>query len=235
MDMTINNVALSTMGATLLSVDYGYSKVTNYNDWLRNSKNPLFYGQDITYTTATFKILVEGANLGETDKNCSNIVNSMTKAIVKVNGSDWSIDGHLVDADNSNRISPLAREIQVNFEGVKIADRELLLKTMELGVAWSFEVKGNQDIPCRIEITPDMGYTTLALTINGEVYRIKDVDAESLSLVIDGEKGIVMADNVNKIADYTSWHFPTLKGGTNTIEVYNGAPTIRISYNGRWM
>lgn len=234
MNMTINGVSLSDYGATLLSADYGYSKVTNYNNWLRGAKNPLFFGQDITYTEATYKMLVEAANLNELDTNCSNIANAMSQAIVKEENSDWSVEGHILSVNENNRISPLAREIEVSFEGIKIADREVLTNVMTFGSEWKFEVKGNQTIPCQIEVVPDMGYAEFELTLNGELFRIKTIGSDSLSLVIDSEKGLVTLDGENKIEDYESWEMPHLKGGTNTLKI-NGAPTVKIRYNGRWM
>lgn len=231
--MTINDLPVSLYGATLLSVDYGFSKVTNYTNWLRGAKSPLFHGQDTTYTTATYTVLVEGANLAETEANCSNLVAAMNKAVIKSN-ADWSLDGHLTDASTSNKISPLARELEISFEGVKMADRETLSHTFALGEAWTFEAKGNQEVPCRIDITPDMGYLDMALTINGKEFHIKNVSSTALLLLIDSERGIVTMDSANKIEDYQSWELPFIKGGLNTISV-NGAPSIDISYNGRWM
>lgn len=234
MNMTINNVSLVDYGATLLTAEYGYAKVTNYNDWLRGAHKPLYFGQDITYTTANYKILVEGKDLHETDKRCSDVTAAMSKSIVKVEGSDWAIDGHVTDVDEKNRISPLAREIEVKFEGVKLSDRETLVQTLTFGKSWEFEIKGNQKIPCRIEITPDMGYAEMAITLNDEVFKIKTVGSAAKLLVIDSEKGIITLDDENKIEDYLSWEMPYVKGGMNKLSI-NGAPTVKIMYNGRWM
>ena len=234
MNMTVNGNPISAYGATLLSAEYGYSKVTNYNDWLRGAKNPLYFGQDITYTDATFKFLVEAANLNELDIRCSDLYNAMKVSIVKEENSDWSVDGHVTNMDDSNRISPLAREVEIQFEGIKVADREQLNNVMTYGSEWTFEVKGNQDVPCQIEVIPDMGYAVFDMTLNGKLFRINTIGSESLSLVIDSEKGTVTLDGENKIEDYESWEMPYLKGGTNTLSI-NGAPSVKIRYNGRWM
>lgn len=231
MNMTINDVSLSDYGATLLSADYGYSKVTNYNDWLRGAKKPLSFGQDITYTTAKYTILVEGKNLAETDKNCSDIYSAMTKAIVKVDGSDWSVDGHLTSANESNRISPLAREIEVEIEGVKTGGRKQLTHTFALAETWTPEIEGNAEVPCVITIDPNASMATLLLTIDGKQYRINSV---SSTLVIDSEQGLVTIDGENAIEKYESWELPHLKGGSVAI-TSNGVPTVKIEYNGRWM
>lgn len=234
MNLTINGISASVYGATLLSAEYGYNKVVNYTDWLRGAKNPLFYGQDQTYTTANFKFLVEAGNLNELDKNCSDLYQAMSVAIVKEDNSDWSVDGHTTDINESNRISPLAREIEVSFEGIKIADRETLTNVMTFGKAWTFEAKGNQSVPCQIEIIPDMGYAVLDITLNDKLFRINTIGSSALSLVIDSEQGIITLDGENKIEDYESWEMPYIKGGLNTLKI-NGAPSVKIRYNGRWM
>lgn len=234
MNLTVNNIPTSLYGATLLSAEYGYNKVTNYNDWLRGAKNPLFFGQDKTYTEAIFKFLVEAANLNDLDKNCSNLYNAMSVSIVREENSDWSIEGHVLSIDETNRVSPLAREIEIKFEGIKVADRETLTHVMTFGSPWTFETKGNQEIPCHIEIVPDMGYAEMKLTLNDKEYKINTIGSSSLLLIIDSEKGIVTLDGDNKIEDYVSWEMPYLKGGNNTLSI-NGAPTVKISYNGRWM
>lgn len=234
MNLTVNNIPTSLYGATLLSAEYGYNKVTNYNDWLRGAKNPLFFGQDKTYTDARFKFLVEAANLNDLDKNCSNLYNAMSVSIVREDNSDWSIEGHVTNIDETNRISPLAREIEISFEGVKVADRELLTHVMSFGSSWVFEAKGNQTVPCHIEIVPDMGYAEMKLTLNDKLFKINTIGSDSMLLIIDSEKGIVTLDGDNKIEDYESWELPYLQGGLNTLSI-NGAPTVKISYNGRWM
>lgn len=234
MNLTVNNIPTSLYGATLLSAEYGYNKVTNYNDWLRGAKNPLFFGQDKTYTDARFKFLVQAADLNKLDKNCSDLYNAMSVSIVREENSDWSIDGHVTGADETNRISPLAREIEISFEGVKVADRETLTHVITFGSAWTFEAKGNQEVPCHIEIVPDMGYAEMKIVLNDEEYQINTVGSSSMLLIIDSEKGLVTLDGDNKIEDYVAWKMPYIKGGLNTLSI-NGAPTVKISYNGRWM
>lgn len=234
MDMTINNVSLADYGATLLSAKYGYAKVTNYEDWMRGAKNPLFFGQDITYTTIKFTILVEGTDLADVDKKCSNVAAAMSKATIKVDKAPWSVEGHIVSIDDSNRISIKAREMEIDFEGVKVADRETITQALSFGAAYEFEAKGNQIVPCRIEMTPDMGYAEMILTLNDETFKIKTISTAAKQLIIDSELGVVTLDGANKIEDYLSWSLPHIKGGKNKIQV-NGAPVVRISYNGRWM
>lgn len=230
--MTVNGKDIAEFGATLLSADYGYSTITNYKDWLRGAHQPLFYEQTITYTKATYKIIVESDEL---DKKCSDLVAAMAKSLVRVSDCDWSLDGTVNNVSDSNRIAPTAREIEVEMEGIKVADRETLTHEFTIGKEWEFEAKGNTDVPCVIEISPDMGYVNLDLTLNGTLYRTKNISSTDILLIIDSENGIITLDGDNKIEDYDAWELPYIKGGTNTMSFASGAPTVKIKYNGRWM
>ena len=129
----------------------------------------------------------------------------------------------------------MARIVTVSFQGVKVADRETLSHTMAMGETWTFTAKGNQEVPCVITISPDMGYLEMDLTINGVSYPIKNIMSTDIAIVIDSEKGTITADGDNKIEDYEAWSFPVIKGGSNTLYIGSGTPTISIAYNGRWM
>lgn len=79
----------------------------------------------------------------------------------------------------------------------------------------------------------DMGYVSYFLVVNDKTYKITNT-SEKATLVIDGIKGRVEYNGVNKIEDYQAWDFPTLIGGQeNTIEISGG--TLEIEYDGRWM
>lgn len=80
-----------------------------------------------------------------------------------------------------------------------------------------------------------MGYLEMDLTINGVSYPIKNIMSTDIAIVIDSEKGTITADGDNKIEDYKAWSFPVIKGGSNTLYIGSGTPTISIAYNGRWM
>lgn len=158
----------------------------------------------------------------------------MKKAIVKETESDWFVDGHIISITETNRISPTAREIEITFEGIKIADRQTLNLEMSFETELEFKIKGNQTVPCHIEVVPDMGYAQFDMTLNGQLFRINNISSSSLSLVLDSENGVITLDGENKIEDYEPWEMPYVKGGTNTLKI-NGSPTVKISYNGRWM
>lgn len=83
MNMTVNGTSISTFDAVLLSVDYGYSTVTTYSDWLRGAHQPLFFEQTVQYTTAQYSILVEGDDLGDLEANCSNLYVAMQNRWLK--------------------------------------------------------------------------------------------------------------------------------------------------------
>lgn len=229
--LTINNTDVSTLGATLLTVDYGYSTVITYKDWLRGTHSPLFYEQETHYTTAEYKFLVEAANRKALDTACSNLVALARKGKYQVTDCDWYIDGNIVEAEDNN-ISPLAREVTIRVEGIKTEPGEFF-DVVPIGETVTFTPKGNCEVPVKIRILPDQGYTTYTLTLNGKDYIIKNLTTVSY-LDIDGINGTVDYGGGNKIEDYLAWEFPTIIGGQeNTIALTGGS--VRIEYDGRWV
>lgn len=231
--LLINSKNLSEFGGTLLSLDYGYATVTTYEDWLRNSKQPLYHEQTEQYSTAIITILMEAESNVQLDINCSNLIRELERSIVKDTQHSWYLDGHFVESAD-NRISPYARELEIQFNGCKYSGQKTITHTFEFNQAWEFTCLGNLEVPCKILISPDMGYTHLDLKVNGTNFRINNISSSDLLLTIDGINGTITVDGDNKIEDYEPYTFPTIKGGSNTISV-NGAPTISIVYNGRWM
>lgn len=229
--LTINGTTMTD--GILLSVNYGYATVTNYNDWLRGSLNPLYYGQDTTYTTATYTILVEGESKEEVENKSSALVQSFKKALVMDSMTDFGIDGFLVSADNQD-ITGKARTIDIQFQGIKQGVRKTETHTFTLNQAWSVEIQGNSATPAVFTFTLDMGYTAMTITINGEDFVVNNISSSATTLTIDSEKGTIDVDGTNWIENYDNWTFPNLIGGTNTIKITGGAPTLKIEYNGRW-
>ena len=228
--LIINGKDIAELGATLLTVDYGYSKVITYKDWLKGSKNPLFYSQDTQYTTATFKILVEAASRKELDAASSNLASLARKGTYKVSDSDWYIDGDITNVED-DPINSKAKEVTISIEGIK-SQNESKYITFKDGKA-TYTPVGNCEVPARFQITMDIGYVNYFLTVNGTTYKINNTSTRS-TLDINGIKGQVYYGGANKIEDYQAWDFPTLIGGKeNTIEISGG--TLLLEYTGRWM
>lgn len=236
--LTINGTDITTLGATLLTVDYGYSKVTTYKDWLRNAKNPLFYGQDVTYTTAQFKILVEAETRGDLDLASSNLVALAQHGKFQVTDADFYINGDLTDAEDSP-ISSKAKEVTITIEGIKSKD-DVIIDVIPLAEVLSVTPVGNVEAAVKFDILPNVSMPNYTLTVNGKEYTITQTatppDYDGVyRCVIDGINGKVEVGGNNAIDRYQSFEFPTLVcGRPNTLE-FTGGASIRIYYTGRWM
>lgn len=229
--LVINDTDITTLGATLLSIDYGYSEVITYKDWLKGSMNPIFYSQDVRYTTAAYKILVEASNRKELDLASSNLVALARKGKYQATDADFFIDGNFVSAEDTP-INDKAKEIIITVEGIK-SQHESRIFAPAVGEVITFTPLGNCEVPARFMITMSQGYPNYFLTVNGKDYKIKNTSTKS-SITVDGILGGVIYGGGNKIEDYVEWEFPTLIGGKeNTIEITGG--TLTITYDGRWM
>lgn len=223
---------------TILSIDYGYAQVVTYNDWLKNSTDPLFYGQDTQYTTAALEILVEADGLGALEKKCSDLYASMKKAVIKDSVVDFALDGFVTNIQEQ-RLGPKARTLTISFQGIKVAERQE--ESLVLGLtAKPLTVKGNNEVATVIEVLPEKNYVTLSIVVNDRKYVLKDVtyitDENPVKniIVIDGEAGTIMRNGEAYIDHYDSWDMPKLDSGVNQISCPEGYPTVTFKFSGRW-
>nr|DAH61359.1 MAG TPA: hypothetical protein [Caudoviricetes sp.] len=235
--LSINGTVCSS-DITILSIDYGYATVTTYEDWLKNSTDPLFYGQDTQYTTAALEILVEADGLGALEKKCSNLYTSMKKAVIKDSAVDFSLDGFATNVQEQ-RLGPKARTLTVSFQGIKVAERQE--ESLVLGLtAKPLTVNGNNKVSTIIEVLPEKNYVTLTLVVNDREYVLKNVtyitDENPVKnmIVIDGENGTVTRNGESYIDHYDSWDMPKLDSGVNQISCPEGYPTVKFKFSGRW-
>lgn len=223
---------------TLLSIDYGYAAVTTYQDWLKHSSDPLYYGQDTQYTTAALEILVEAEGLGALEKKCSDLYASMKKAVLKDSAVDFALDG-FVTGVQEQRLGPKARTLTINFQGIKVAEEQS--ETVVLGLTpKTFNVSGNNQVAAVVEVLPEKNYVTLSIVVNDRKYVLKDVtyitdnDPVKNKIIIDGVNGTVMRNGAAYIDHYDSWDMPSVDGGENSVSCPEGYPTVTFKFSGRW-
>lgn len=222
---------------TILSIDYGYATVVTYNDWLKHSTDPLFYGQDTQYTTAALEILVEADGLGALEKKCSDLYASMKKAVIKDSVVDFALDGFVTNV-SEQRLGPKARTLTISFQGIKVAERQE--ESFVLGLdAKTLTVEGNNRVAAVVEVLPEKNYVTLSIVINDRKYILKDVtyitdDVLRNKIIIDGENGTVIRNGEAYIDHYDSWDMPVVEGGKNSVSCPEGYPTVNFKFSGRW-
>jgi hypothetical protein len=219
---------------TLLSIDYGYATVTTYQDWLRNSLDPLYYGQDTQYTTANIELLVEAENIGALEEKCSNVYASMRKAVIKDSAVSFSLDG-VATGIQEQRLGPKARTLTITFQGVKIEDKQTKNLTLSL-TNRVLEVSGNTQVATAITIHPERSYVTLTIVINDREYVLTNIEYENnTEIVIDGINGTVTKNGESYIDHYDSWELPRLDAGENQIRCLEGVPSVTFEFSGKWV
>lgn len=221
---------------TLLSIDYGYATVTTYQDWLKHSPDPLYYGQDTQYTTAEIELLVEAENIGALEKKCSDVYASMKRAVLKDSAVTFSLDGFATSIQET-RLGPKARSLVVTFQGIKVDERKTESLVLNV-IPKTLNVSGNNQVAAKIKIVPEKNYVTLTIKINDREYVLTDVqydanDADN-PITIDGETGVVTRGGNAYIDHYDSWELPKLDSGENTVSCLEGYPTVTFEFSGRW-
>ena len=78
-------------------------------------------------------------------------------------------------------------------------------------------VKGNMETPCIVEITPKADLSEITLKGFGDDSIVVRNLVNGNMVVIDGVKGKVTCNGVNKFGDVEMWEFPRFKVGKNNL------------------
>ena len=106
----------------------------------------------------------------------------------------------------------------------------------------SITVKGNDEAPCIVEITPSIDLASVE--IDGIAYNHISGDKETITIrnlkagktvIINGEDCTVLQEGANKFADTDMWEFPVLKSGANTISCSSDKCTVTLKYKPRYV
>lgn len=235
--MKVNDKEISDFGATFLSVDFGYSNVITYKDWLRGSLLPQFYAQEEQYTTAIIKIVVEAANIGELEKNCSNAVAAFKGKNTELNfdNMDFALVGSLVSATDT-RINAKAREIEITFEGIKYSLNEVKTFVNSNLTTFNMNYSGNCSVYPTIVLLLNAGDSITLTDSKQNQYSVNHTFVDGDKLVIDGNSGLVTLNNENIMGDYDAWEFPSIDSDIDSLTI-SAAVKVEsyVTYRERWI
>lgn len=94
-------------------------------------------------------------------------------------------------------------------------------------------VKGNMETPCIVEITPKADLSEITLKGFGDDPIVVRNLVKGNTVVIDGIKGKVTVNGVNKFGDVELWEFPRLNRRVNKVLSCSDFCYIRILYKER--
>lgn len=192
-----------------------------------------------TYTPlANIKVgvLFRGETRNEIVKNVSDFNALLQRGrLLTLDGYERKFMGFMQDNSLEKTITAKRYMASFNFSGYWQSD-EVELEFINTHVA-EFDAAGNKETPCKITI---IALESMAeLTINGfdDEIMISSI-TRGKEIIIDGIKGIVTEDGVNKFNDVDLWQYPYLKVGENkshSIIFSSNKLLVKISYNPLWV
>lgn len=230
--MLINNIDIANFKAVLLSKDIQTSEILTYDDWLRNSLDPLYVGKKERYKPIKLRLYIEDVNDETVLNHISNLVKQFEKCTLKFEDLSFYYDATIVNTSHEEIVTGafiLEVELKSGYaykiEVVETANR-VSNKTINVG--------GNSNTPAIVEITPSANLIDLVVTGLGEPFTINNLTAEQ-KIIINSEDGTVTQNGDNKFLDYDGWEFPRLVPGANLITFSQVNCDINIKYKPRWI
>lgn len=233
--MLINNIDISNYNARVLEVNIQNSSISNISDFeTKNKLIPLFLNSEVNLNKITVILLVDSLDKKQYYLDKSNLIKNMLN-VFDIYFKDRNLRFKCVLLEQSDK--PSLRQIrgalQLNIIGYNIENE--VIEVLDGIKSKTISVGGNSNIPCIVEITPttDMIDITIQGLNEGPII-VENLKANK-TIVIDGVKGTVTQDGINKFLDTDMWEFPYLVPGTNTINVDKDTCNIRIVYNARFL
>lgn len=230
--MQVNNIDIGSFKAQLLRKDIQTAEVIIYDDWLRQSLNPLYLGKKEKYKQIKLEFLVEDTTDENVLSNISNLVNQLEKCTLKFEDLSYYYDSFIVS--KSHQRKALGKYL-LNIELKSgYAYKQEVTETVNHVSSKTINVPGNINTPAILEITPGIDMIDLTVTGLGDTFKISNLKANQ-KVIVDGENCLVTMNGANKYSDFDGWEFPELKPGSNTITVSNANCIINIKYKPRYL
>ena len=227
--MYINNKGLDYYNAKLLNRDIFPSSFEVDVFWSKNSLTPKI-DKDIK---RKYKKMIVGIEFKGTDSeigiNKSRLISDISISKIRFKTLNNSYDGYVVAIDNASKVK--------GYEVMSI-EMNVLESENENIVEFKDDIKlilnNTETTPCVLELNPTMNLVDVKITGLGEDIIIKNLTKDK-KIVIDGEKGLVIEDGLNKWKDYDSWSFPKLIPGENNININKASINAKLKYKARWI
>lgn len=245
--MKINSWDISEASAHQLNVTPGFHSIKNDSDWVRGSPAPVLFANEIGFKNLKVSLLIKA----DRDRqaildNCSLILSKLLEPVdLELDDFDHKICGvltkHTLEENplnvpfvKYNRASTLTLE----FNCYEYSDE--VTQSASGSTSITVTNPGNIITPAIIEITPQVGASSIELTgICRNPYTGEDIPVTIADLVtdstvtLDGESGLFTEGG--ELKEVEIWELPTLLPGENKITVNNSGMDITVRFRPRFM
>lgn len=230
--MIVNNIDIKTYGASVSNkliqpsgIDIKKSKVGNIYNQLSSK---------VGFKKITIKILFEAIDRNEAYKNISHFMaNFIDEADIKFHNLEHYF--HVYLTSSSIEDTEFDEWLYLNLELDGYEYGEEVVEVMDGVTEKTIFVRGNIETPCIIEITPKADLSEITLKGFGDDPIVVRNLVKGNTVVIDGVKGEVTCNGINKFFDVEMWRFPILNSGINNLIIYYSGIHIRIKYEEKYI
>ena len=225
--MIVNNIDIKTYGASVSNKLIQPSEID-----IKKSKGGNIYNQlssKVGFKKITIKILFEAKNRNTAYKNISDFMaNFIDEADIKFHNLEHYF--HVYLTNSSIEDTEFDEWLYLNLELDGYEYGEEVVEVMDGVTEKTILVKGNMPTPCIVEITPKADLSDITLNGFGDDPIVVRNLVKGNTVVIDGVKGKVTCNGVNKFGDVEMWEFSRLKNGNNELLINKNLCEIRILY-----
>lgn len=233
--MMVNRVDIRKYNAKQLTVDLQAASFKANTEWLEGAATPHEFETEVQYGTLKLTILFRGSGRSEIIRTVSEFLSLMTKR------SELKLDGYkgiYVGDITANSLAKTKRKdryiLTLQFNGY-MTDTEVVNTYRGVHEA-KFTTLGTRKTPCIIEVLPDTDLQKLTISGFGEDDIVIGNLEKGKAVIIDGKKGTVTQEGVNKFSDCDIWEFPVLTNGKeNDITFSSNKCDVTIRYRPMWL
>ena len=231
----MNGIDIRKFNAKQLTVDLHPPNIAVKSEWVEGAAIPHEFQIQVQYGTLKLTILFRGSGRSEIIRSVSEFLSLMVKR------SELQLDGYkgiyvgdmTSDGIEKTRI-PTRYILTLQFNGY-MTDTEVV--NIYRGVPGAkFTTLGTREAPCIIEVMPLASMQRYVISGFGEDDIILSNLTKGEAVTIDGKKGTVTENGVNKFDDCDIWEFPILVPGVeNSITFSSAHCDITVRYNPMWL
>ena len=225
--MIVNDIDIKKYGASVSSkliqpaeIEIKKSKIGNVYTQLSSK---------VGLKKITIKILFEAIDRNTAYKNISDFMaNFIAEADIKFNNLEHYFHVYLTNSSIDDTEFDEWLYLNLELDGYEYGEE--VVEVMDGVTEKTIFVKGNMETPCIIEITPKADLSEITLKGFGDDPIVVKNLVNGNTVVIDGIKGKVTCNGINKFGDVEMWEFPKLNLMRNDLIATRDICSIKVIY-----
>ena len=225
--MIVNDIDIKTYGASVSTKLIQPSEINIKKSKLGNIYTQL--SSKVGFKKLKIKILFEAIDRNTAYKNISDFMaNFIDEADIKFNNLEHYFHVYLTSSSIDDTEFDEWLYLNLELDGYEYGEE--VVEVMDGVTEKTIFVKGNAPTPCIIEITPKADLSEITLKGFGDDPIVVRNLIKGNTVIIDGVKGRVTCNGINKFGDVKMWRFPIMKKGENDIIIDKKICYIGIKY-----